>query len=172
MAAVIVKKPSDCSAEELAAFKQLVLAGGEVGKVGLEVLIKAAICLVFHYTENQELAGIGALKAPRNSYKDKVFKRAKSSENAADFPYELGWLFVVEKFRGQGLSRELAEAALKLAGGKGVYATTRVDNCPMCRTNTRLEFKRSGEPYRTTRYGRSDWLSLFVRRGDETRLGG
>lgn len=168
---MIAKKPSDCSVEKLAAFQQLVLAGGEVANAGLEGLINDAICLVFHYTENQELAGIGALKVPRDSYKDKVFKRAKSSEDAADFPYELGWLFVVEKFRGRGLSRQLAETALKLAGGKGVYATTRVDNCPMCRTNTRLEFKRSGEPYRTTRHGRSDWLSLFVRRSGGTHLG-
>jgi hypothetical protein len=58
----------------------------------------------------------------------------------------------------------IAEAALRLAGGRGVFATTRVDNHAMCRTNKRLGFIQSGEPYQTTRSGKTHSLSLFVRR--------
>ena len=163
MVAMVVKKPSACSAEELEAFKQLILTGGEVDAAGLDGRIKAAICLVFHYVENKELGGIAALKAPNDSYKNRVFGRAESPEKPSDFIFELGWVFVVEKYRGRGLSRSLAEEALIPAEGKSVFASTRVDNCPMCRTNTRLGFKRSGNPYRTTRKGRSYFLSLFVR---------
>jgi len=160
---MVAKKPSDCSVEELKSFKGLVLAGGEVDATGLEGRIKAVMRLVFHYADNQDLAGIAALKVPNDSYKNKIFTRAECPEKAKDFPFELGWVFVVEKYRGQGLSRALAEEALRFSEGKNVFATTRVDNCPMCRTNTRLGFKRSGNPYRTMRKGRSYFLSLFLR---------
>ena len=103
---MVVKKPSACSAEELEAFKKLILAGGEVDVAGLDGRIKAAICLVSHYVENQELGGIAALKAPNDSYKNKVFSRAESPEKPSDFLFELGWVFVVEKYRGHGLSRQ------------------------------------------------------------------
>src|SRR6266851_603190 len=89
MVTMAVKKPSDCSVEELRAFKQLVLAGGEVDATGLEGRIKAVIRLVFHYADNQDLAGIAALKVPNDSYKNKIFTRAESPEKAEDFPFEL-----------------------------------------------------------------------------------
>lgn len=167
----IVRKPSDCSPRQFHAFKKLVLAGGEVDEARLETRIKSAAGLVFYYIDGEELAGIGALKEPLNSYRNRVFKNARSPDRAADFFFELGWLYVIEKYRGQGLSRKVAEAALNLAAGRGVFATTRVDNCPMCRTNKRLGFELSGEPFRTTRSGRSYFISLFVHRGGETDLG-
>jgi protein-tyrosine phosphatase/GNAT superfamily N-acetyltransferase len=161
---VIAKKPSACSGEELAIFKELVLAGGEVDEPGLDRRIKAAVCLVFHFADNEKVLGIGALKSPSDSYKKRVFTRSKSPCKPADFPFELGWLFIVEEYRGRGLSRKIAEEALKPAEGKNVFATTRVDNCPMSRTNARIGFNRSGNPYRTTRRGQSHLLALFVRR--------
>jgi len=159
----VVKKPSDCSSDELTVFKQLLLAGDEVDNASLVARIQAAVCLVFHFTDNGRIVSISALKTPGNSYRAKVFKQAKSSERADDFPFELGWLFVVEEYRNRGLSRLLAERALKLAEQKNVFAITRIDNVPMCRTNTRLCFQQSGDPYRTTRKGRSYLLSLFIR---------
>lgn len=160
---IIVKKPTDCSFTELKAFKQLILLGNEVEGTGLDRRIKAAGCLAFQYTDNNKLIGICALKQPTAAYRNKVFKRAESPNSAGDFPIELGWLFILKDYRGKGLSRPLAEETLKCADKNNVFATTRVDNCPMCRTNSRLGFKRCGNPYRTTRDGHSYFLSLFVR---------
>lgn len=52
---IIVKRPSDCSTAELEAFKQLVLAGGEVDRAGLERRVKAAACLAFQYDNNGKM---------------------------------------------------------------------------------------------------------------------
>jgi hypothetical protein len=61
---IIAKEPVDCSPAELAAFKDLVLAGDEVANKGLDGRIKAAVCLAFSYADDGKLIGICALKEP------------------------------------------------------------------------------------------------------------
>jgi GNAT superfamily N-acetyltransferase len=131
----------------LAAFEGLVKKGDEVAAGRLRERIKEAEWLVFLFEKDRTLAGVAALKRPSDSYKRKVFLKAKSPEAAGDFIYEAGWIYVEEQFRCRGYSRLLLEAVLKGAGGQPVYATTREGNEYMRRTNRHCGLKESGSPY-------------------------
>ena len=145
--ATVLKRPSECSDQELEAFEQLVVKGGEVNPKGLGQRIRRAERLVFHFTDKHQLIGVGALKVPSTTYKHKVFKRSRSRENPNEFDFELGWVFVDKHFRGQRLSRLLVGTLLQVTKGKNVYATTKKDNEPMQKTNLRLGLKRAGSPF-------------------------
>ena len=147
MAAIVQKRPGECSEAELVAFEGLVKKGGEVATEGLLGRIKGAEWLVFLNVGDGTLAGGGALKRPADSYKEKVFRQAKSPEKADDFIFEAGWIVVDDQFRGRKYSRCLLESILKLAGTQQVYATTRENNERMRRTNQRFGLKESGRPY-------------------------
>src|SRR5213075_2856984 len=104
---------------------------GEVQARGLTGLVERAECLIFLYTDLDELAGVAAVKRPNEGYKRKVFSKANSPEDPDKYPYELGWVVVREHFRGLRLSHVLLENALRFAGKTKIYATTRTDNEPM-----------------------------------------
>jgi GNAT superfamily N-acetyltransferase len=147
---IVVKKPSDCSEAELDDFVALVLAGGEVTSSGLKALVKAATFLLF-LVPNQCLCGIAAVKRPRLSYRKSVTQKAALSLDEPEFPYELGWVFVMPSARGNGYSRELVERALTAVGDAGVFATSRSDNSFMHQSLEGAGFVRDGRLYASTR---------------------
>ena len=147
MADIVPKRPADCSDDELEAFEGLVKEGGEVAVGDLHRRIKKAEWFVFLFEEDRTLAGVAALKRPDDTYKKKVFRKARSPEPADNFTFEAGWIFVDEHFRGRKYSRILLEAVLALAGEEQVFATTRENNEPMRRTNLHCGLKESGSPY-------------------------
>lgn len=147
MANIVEKLPAECSDDELDAFKGLVEKSGEVAVGDLHRRIKKAEWLVFLFEEDGTLVGVAALKRPNDTYKKKVFRKARSPETAENFTFEAGWIFVDEHFRGRKYSRFLLETVLTLAGEKQVYATTRENNEPMRRTNLHCGLKKSGSPY-------------------------
>jgi predicted GNAT family N-acyltransferase len=163
MLRVEIKKPSECSSDEIEVFEKLVAEAGEVQTEGLRTLVLRAERLVFLYSGDKELAGIAAIKRPNEGYKRKVFRQAKSQEIPNSYTYELGWVVVTEAFRGLRLSCILVEAALTVVAEAKIYATTRTDNEPMLRTNVRYGFHVSGDPYLTNRQEGNHSLSLFVR---------
>jgi len=148
---LVARLPPECTPAELAAFECFVRTGGEVTTGGFRELLMQAQKLVFLYEEDEDvgqaLAGVAALKTPRNSYKRKVFRKSHSPESPADYVFEAGWIFVDEKYRGRRHSQELLKAVLKFAGDSPFYATTRQENKPMRRTNTRCGLRESGSPY-------------------------
>ncbi len=158
---LIKKRPSDCSNRQLKEFETLVRKGDEVSARGLSSLIRTAEWLVFLYEGAEILAGIAALKNPRAAYKRKVFQKACSSDDPDTFVYEIGWLFVENKFRGRKLSRRLLQSAVELAPDQKVYATTRENNMKMDKTNRRCGFTVSGSAY-TSDSGEYNLL-LYIR---------
>ena len=160
---VEVKCPSDCSQDELKVFKDLVVEAGEVQTESLRFLIVRAVSLIFLYDDSGDLVGIAAVKRPNEGYKQKIFSRAKSPENSDTYNYELGWIVVREKYRGNHLSRYLVEAALKVTDEAKISATTRATNLAMRRTNERYGFRVSGKPYSSNRRNDNYELLLFVR---------
>lgn len=146
-AAIVVKKPSECSERELEAFEAFVIKGGEVTAEGLRDLIKKAKGLVFLFEGDNTLAGIAALKYPNIGYKNRVFKKARAQEDPDKFTFEVGWIYVERQFRGRKYSHFLLEALLKLADENQVYATTREDNKAMQSTLIRYGFQQSGFSY-------------------------
>lgn len=156
------KQPSSCSNRELDAFEAMVKRGGEVPAEGLRDRIERAAWLVFLYAEHEVLAGIAALKRPTDTYRDKVFRKAKATEKPADYGLEVGWIFVDEGFRRNGYSRHLFEAVLKLAGESPVFATTREDNDPMRRTTSHCGMKECGQAYASDREEGQHNLVLYT----------
>lgn len=92
-----------------------------------------------------ELASVGVLKRPNESYKQKVFTQAGIQELAENYPYEYGYAFTKdeERFRRKGLSSTLLEGLLR----EKVYATVRVDNFNSRGLLEKHGFVPSGNPY-------------------------
>jgi RimJ/RimL family protein N-acetyltransferase len=157
-----VKAPGDCTADELKLFCRLVCEVGMVEEAGLDDLVKQAKALGF-LRLGEEVVGIAGLKRPRDAYRERVFADAKSNHLAAEFPYELGWVFVSEKVRGKGHSTALVAAVMEEAGQENVFATTEASNTAMQCTLLRFGFDEAGE-YLSARADRPERrLLLFLR---------
>lgn len=156
---VTIKKPSECSTAELQDFVAFVLAGGEVTAVGLDVRVKEAEALVF-LVQDGCLKGIAAVKNPDQNYKNKVFRKARASVQANEFPFELGWVFVLPSSRGVGFSHKLVKAAIDVTSGRGVFATSRSDNVPMQKVLKAHGLSCHGKEYVSSRGNHK--LILFV----------
>src|SRR5436309_15958173 len=84
--------PSDCAAEALADFEKLVVEGGAVDPQGLTQRIRNAFRLLFLRTSDGQLVGVGALKHPRPSYRNRVFANAQATIASDEYRVELGWV--------------------------------------------------------------------------------
>ncbi|WP_132466226.1 GNAT family N-acetyltransferase [Rhodovulum marinum] len=159
MVDIRVLSPKQCSSETLDAFCELVRAGGEVQPAGLSARVERAAFLAFAH-EPEGLVGVAALKNPYQDYRAGVFKKAGSAR-AEDYPYELGWVYVVPAARGRSVSALLVQALFE-HGAAGVYATSRTLNTAMHRTLSRANFKVSGRPYFSAEHPGEE-IALFLR---------
>lgn len=160
MPELIIGSPGQFSNLEIGYFIACIRAGDEVAVQGLVERIRDAAALVFAKTGGG-FVGVAALKRPRPSYRSRISSVSGASLSAAQFPFELGWVFVSSEARRQGLSFSLSEAALGESRGAGVFATSHVDNIAMHRSLTKLGFQRAGNPYPSGRAKRL--LQVFVR---------
>lgn len=164
---VLSRKPSDCHDTEIGDFMALVLAGGEVVSKDLESRIRSAASLVF-LTVGCCLCGVAALKRPELSYRKRISLSADVPLSQNEFPYELGWVFILPSARGRKFSIDLTRAALSAAGTQGVFATSRTDNHGMHATLSRFQFVLAGKPYSSGRGNHQ--LQLFLRRAAQPTL--
>ncbi len=165
---VTTKEPSDCSQTELQDFERLVVAGGEVTAAGLTSRIRNAAVLVY-LSEANSLIGIAALKNPNQQYKTHVFQKAGGTAQPADFPLELGWVFVLPSSRGRRLSYKLVDAAVEASNGRGIFATSRADNVPMHNTLKAYGFSIHGNEYASDHDNHK--LVLFLRNAAQQIVG-
>lgn len=157
---IVAQPPDSFSEAELQDFIALVRAGGEVNGTVLESNVRNAKCLVFLH-QGDCLSGIAALKNPLLSYRKKIEKKSCEKIKAPEYPFELGYVFVLPSARRKGFSVELTSAALSAADGKGVFATTRVNNDGMQATLKKFGFAKGGSAYAS---GKGDHqLQLFLR---------
>lgn len=133
-------------AAEHDAFIDLVLAGGEVTENTLRGNVPVARCLTY-LRDGESLLGVAALKVPRPDYRQSILRKSGIAIPPENFPYELGYIFVVPEVRGNGHCGRLVEAALREAGARGLFATARSDNAAMHATLGRYGFARAGAPY-------------------------
>ena len=157
---IAAKKPNECSEAELQDFAALVRASGEVTTVEFEGRIRRAESLFF-LVHDGCLKGIGAVKNPDKRYKEGVFSKAKATVQANEFPFELGWVFVLPSSRGAGFSHKLVEAALSVSSDQAIFATSRADNAAMHKVLKSHGFSCHGKTYASGR-GKQQ-LTLFVR---------
>jgi len=156
----MLKTSKECKAADKKEFCKLVVSGGEVKEVHVSNGIKRAQTLAFAH-EDGVLAGVGCLKTPLQSYKRKVFRKAKSALSADSFAAELGYVSVAKDHQGKGISRQITEALLQGHKGK-LFATSAAGNTRMHRTLARAGFNHQGEPYESEDE-KGKMLVLFVR---------
>jgi hypothetical protein len=139
-----IKKPSDCTKEELEGFKNLVLAGGQVTANGLETRIKNCKVLGFYYVDNR-LVGVSAIKQKDKEIVKRTRNKAKVKTDGIP-TLELGYSFTNPDFRGQGINKKLNDGLLKVIVSEKIYATT--DNDTMRKYLTDNGFKKAGESFK------------------------
>jgi len=166
---IAVKKPNECSETELKDFAAFVCAGGEVTAAGLGERIRKAEALVFLSQEGC-LKGIAAIKNPEREYKNGVFQKAHATVQASEFPFELGWVFVLPSSRLAGLSHKLVKSALAAASGRRLFATSHSNNIHMHKVLKAHGFSCHGEAYLSGRCNRE--LLLFISEGAQQAIPG
>jgi GNAT superfamily N-acetyltransferase len=119
--------PADCTAQALADFEKLVIEGGAVNPQGLAQRICKASRLLFLRASDDQLVGVGALKHPRASYRNRVFADARATVSANEYPVELGWVVVTKSHQGRRLSTRIVGELLPFAKNENIFATTRGD---------------------------------------------
>lgn len=152
------KAPAECLQRELAEFREIVVAGGQVQKQGLDELLCAAKWLGFGLIDGV-LASVAAIKQPRASYRDRVFAEARSPEIAERFVVEFGWACTRDAYRNKGLSSELADVLLADIRTP-IFATTGESNERMKHILAKRGFQISGDPCA----GRDESKVLLVRK--------
>ncbi len=157
---IVARKPSDCHDTEIGDFMALVLAGGEVKPQGLEGRIRSAVSLVF-LTVGCCLCGVAGLKLPEASYRKRVSSNSTIALPEHQFPYELGWVFIMPSARGRRFSVDLTRTALASAGTDGVFSTSRTDNPDMHATLAKFQFVPAGKSWASDRDDHK--VQLFVR---------
>ena len=161
-----IVSPADCSRQELADFENLVIEAGTVDPQGLTQRIRGASRLLFLRESNGQLVGVGALKHPLLSYRNKVFAKAQATALLNEYGIELGWVAIAKSHQGRGLSRRIIGQLISLAENENVFATTRADARAM-RFPTDHGFKRAGKPYPS---GRGYDLVLYVHTAKKKHL--
>jgi hypothetical protein len=161
MVEVHSKDPKDCNPQELAAFTELVLEGGEAAAAGLPGRVQGAVALAF-LTAEQGRLGVAGLKRPKASYRTKVAQGSGIELPEERFPFELGWVYVRKGIRG-GKSKMLCEPLIPYAEREGVFATSRTNNPWMHATLLALGFARVGSEWPSDENPAS--LALFIREG-------
>src|SRR4051794_37768297 len=156
--------PSDCTAQALADFENLLIKAGTVDAEGLTQRIRDAFRLLF-LRGNGELVGVGALKRPLLDYRSKVFAKAGTATPPDEYPLELGWVAVAKSHQGRGLSRRIIGQLISSAGNQNVFATTRADE-RATRFAAEYRFKPAGKPYPS---GRGYDLCLYLRNARDTK---
>jgi GNAT superfamily N-acetyltransferase len=158
--------PLDCTAQALAEFEKLVVEGGAVNPQGLEQRIRNASRLLFLRASDGQLLGVGALKHPRPTYRNRVFADARATVPADGYPVELGWVVVAKSHQGLRLSTRIVGELLPFAKKENVFATTRADQRVMSFASD-YGFEINGKPYPS---GHGYDLALYLRNATRSSL--
>jgi GNAT superfamily N-acetyltransferase len=139
--------PEKCRQADIEAFVSLVSAGGAVSEDNARYGAAHALHLAFIHDTDGTVAAVGAIKRPRVTYRDRVFRDASASTPASRFEIELGYIAVGDAYQKRGLSHSIVSALMPYAAGADIFATTRADKPAMHHTLPAAGFVREGQPY-------------------------
>ena len=157
---VFTGTPSSFSDLEIDDFAAFVLAGGEVSPTGLKDRIQRAFCITF-VRENGCLLGVGGLKKPSDFHRQEVQDGSNVKLGQVEFPFELGWVFVLPSARGRKLSAKICNPLIAAAGNNGVFATSHESRTYMHQTLERIDFVKKKKKWPSQRNEGN--LYLFLR---------
>lgn len=155
-------EPREFTPVEIDGFVSLVLAGGEVIPHGLRARVIQAAQLAFT-RENGCVVAVAGLKKPSQNHRNEVAAGSKTQLPERDYPLELGWVFIRPSARGRKLSFPLCQVLVTAANGRGIFATSRVDNHALHSTLMKVGFSRIGAEWPSRQNDGN--LALFVKRG-------
>jgi GNAT superfamily N-acetyltransferase len=112
---------------QLAAFANAIAHGEEVQRDGLQARILQAAWLAIVSIDGKPV-GCGALKLPTENHREDLTELSGIDVSEDAIKYELGWIVIDPRARGQKLSRLIVSALLEKAGDAGVFCTVRGDN--------------------------------------------
>lgn len=159
MVAITALSPKACTASDLAAFKEMVIKGGEVNPITLPNLVEQALALAFARLDNI-LVGVGAIKCPYESHRSETFENAKSLLNPSEFEFELGWFYVNPSTQGNRLASKLVQALMPALEGRATYSTSKTNNYRMHSSLRGAGFAKEGTPYPSKL--NDQYIQLFV----------
>lgn len=107
---------------------------------------------------NDDIIGVMVLKNPNVEYRKKVFTVAEVPDLMQYYPYELGYAYVIPKYRGQGTAAYLLNELVD--NRSDVFATTREDNVKMINLLKKNSFVQAGNTRKSDRgnYGIVLWI--------------
>ena len=147
---IIAKAPAACSDAEIADFVALVLVGNEVIPRGLEGRVRSAERIAF-LRESGCLLGVAGLKHPSQNHRNEVASLSGVPLPSKEFPFELGWVFILPSARGRHLSLLLCRPLIESAAVQGVFATSKIANGSIHSTLSKLGFLSAGVAYQSPR---------------------
>ena len=142
----VILPPNKCSTQQLDLFCDVVLKGEQIN-TSIELLkenINNCFLLGF-YEIGGQIAGVAALKIPRDGYKKRVFNKANVKNDESKFEYEIGYVVTLPNYRGQGISSILIEELIKDKMSLNCFATTKSNS--MRKILPALNFHKYGESY-------------------------
>jgi len=155
----VIKTPDNCNELEKENFCQLTIDGGQVGPRYVLENIERAKYLAFHY--EKELVGIAAIKKPRVSYKEKVFRNVGKKGEDKDYEYEFGYAVTKNGYEGRGICSSLTQVLVKLVNNLNIFATTDLDQEKMEHILRKNGFNKYGRSYKGEHTGKLK--NLFIR---------
>lgn len=161
MPQIHVRTYATASEAERAAFLRLVPEGGAMTESAVRLGLPRAEALVI-CAEAGRILGVAAVKVPKPGYRLGLMAVAKAGFDLpeAAFPRELGYVAVESFARRHGICTRLCAEAMRLAAGRGMFATTGRD-VMRDRILPRLGFVDAG----TSWQGRLEPVHLMVRPG-------
>lgn len=156
-----VESPKDCSKTELRAFAKLVREGGEVDDE-VEGRIREAFKLGFVKYDGK-IVGIAALKRRPLPYRKARFLDAATDLDPADYPIELGWIYMQPRHRKKGQTQRLLDALFEREESSGVYTTVRTLNAAMLAILPHYRFVKEGRDYPSKMHP-GETIGLYLRK--------
>jgi GNAT superfamily N-acetyltransferase len=153
----ILLKPVECSKIDLIKFHNLLVKNRDIKRLGLKKRLLQSIVLLFHYEKN-DLAGIGAIKKPGFGYINKIYKLANIDKTIYELKYEIGYLYIIDKYRKKGISKDITLSLIEYSNND-LFAVIRADNIIAENNLVKFGFKKIGNDYQ----GKNNFFKVFYR---------
>jgi RimJ/RimL family protein N-acetyltransferase len=148
------------SEKEQIAIINLIKIGNEANAdLILERLENSLFTACLH--QENRIVGTATIKRPELPYRTYVFDQAGLTYPLENFTLELGYIFIENEFRNQGLALSICRALISLIPKETIFATTRIDNRGMQSILQQLYFTAEGRAYKNR--SKTKLLQFYLR---------
>lgn len=142
-------RPANINPSLLTDIADLIVAGAEVPSNQVQRNLQQAVNIVWA-SDHGRTMGVVVLKRPIPSYKDYVFQSAGVANQAQHYNQELGYVYVLPKYRAQGVGAKMLRIMNRNVQ-QPVFATTRENNRTINTILKWAKFDVTGDPWASSR---------------------